>query len=50
MVTPRLPNPLAEGSIPSGPALAHIAWLMADQSDLVEVIHTLHQVLNYKGT
>lgn len=23
---------------------------LADQSDLVEVRHTLHQVLNYKGT
>ena len=22
----------------------------ADQADLVEVLHTLHQVLNYKGT
>jgi tRNA-splicing ligase RtcB len=24
--------------------------VMADQADLVEVVHTLHQVLNYKGT
>jgi tRNA-splicing ligase RtcB len=24
--------------------------VMADQADLVEVLHTLHQVLNYKGT
>ncbi|HYN99601.1 MAG TPA: hypothetical protein VEU28_07980 [Actinomycetota bacterium] len=23
---------------------------MADQADLVTVLHTLHQVLNYKGT
>jgi len=22
---------------------------MADQADLVEVLHTLHQVLNYRG-
>ena len=27
-----------------------IDQVMADQSDLVEVVHTLHQVLNYKGT
>jgi hypothetical protein len=25
-------------------------YVMADQADLVEVLHTLHQVLNYKGT
>jgi tRNA-splicing ligase RtcB len=24
--------------------------VMADQGDLVEVLHTMHQVLNYKGT
>jgi hypothetical protein len=24
--------------------------VMADQADLVVVLHTLHQVLNYKGT
>jgi hypothetical protein len=23
---------------------------MADQADLVEVVHTLRQILNYKGT
>ena len=27
-----------------------IDQVMADQQDLVEVLHTLHQVLNYKGT
>jgi tRNA-splicing ligase RtcB len=27
-----------------------IDQVMADQADLVEVLHTLHQVLNYKGT
>jgi tRNA-splicing ligase RtcB len=27
-----------------------IDQVMADQSDLVEVLHELHQVLNYKGT
>ena len=27
-----------------------IDQVMADQTDLVEVLHTLHQVLNYKGT
>ena len=27
-----------------------IDQVMADQSDLVEVEHTLHQILNYKGT
>ena len=31
-------------------AYKDIAQVMADQSDLVEVLHTLHQVLNYKGT
>ncbi len=34
--------------IPS--AYKDIDQVMADQSDLVEVVHTLHQVLNYKGT
>lgn len=34
--------------IPS--AYKDIDQVMADQSDLVEVLHTLHQVLNYKGT
>ena len=34
--------------IPS--AYKDIDQVMADQSDLVEVRHTLHQVLNYKGT
>jgi tRNA-splicing ligase RtcB len=31
-------------------AYKDIDAVMADQSDLVEVLHTLHQVLNYKGT
>jgi tRNA-splicing ligase RtcB len=31
-------------------AYKDIDVVMADQSDLVEVLHTLHQVLNYKGT
>jgi tRNA-splicing ligase RtcB len=31
-------------------AYKDIDRVMADQSDLVEVLHTLHQVLNYKGT
>jgi RNA-splicing ligase RtcB len=31
-------------------AYKDIDQMMADQSDLVEVLHTLHQVLNYKGT
>jgi tRNA-splicing ligase RtcB len=31
-------------------AYKDIDLVMADQSDLVEVLHTLHQVLNYKGT
>ena len=34
--------------IPS--AYKDIDHVMADQADLVEVEHTLHQVLNYKGT
>jgi tRNA-splicing ligase RtcB len=34
--------------IPS--AYKDIDQVMADQQDLVEVLHTLHQVLNYKGT
>jgi RNA-splicing ligase RtcB len=34
--------------IPS--AYKDIDQVMADQDDLVEVLHTLHQVLNYKGT
>jgi RNA-splicing ligase RtcB len=34
--------------IPS--AYKDIDQVMADQFDLVEVLHTLHQVLNYKGT
>jgi RNA-splicing ligase RtcB len=34
--------------IPS--AYKDIDQVMEDQSDLVEVLHTLHQVLNYKGT
>jgi tRNA-splicing ligase RtcB (3'-phosphate/5'-hydroxy nucleic acid ligase) len=33
--------------IPS--AYKDIDRVMADQTDLVEVLHTLHQVLNYKG-
>ena len=33
--------------IPS--AYKDIDQVMADQADLVEVLHTLHQVLNYKG-
>jgi tRNA-splicing ligase RtcB len=31
-------------------AYKDIDQVMADQSDLVEILHTLHQVLNYKGT
>ncbi len=31
-------------------AYKDIDEVMADQADLVEVLHTLHQVLNYKGT
>jgi len=31
-------------------AYKDIDQVMADQSDLVTVLHTLHQVLNYKGT
>ena len=34
--------------IPS--AYKDIDQVMADQADLVEVLHTLHQILNYKGT
>ena len=34
--------------IPS--AYKDVEQVMADQADLVEVRHTLHQVLNYKGT
>ena len=34
--------------IPS--AYKDIDAVMADQADLVEVLHTMHQVLNYKGT
>ena len=34
--------------IPS--AYKDIDQVMADQTDLVDVLHTLHQVLNYKGT
>jgi tRNA-splicing ligase RtcB len=34
--------------IPS--AYKDIDQVIADQSDLVDVLHTLHQVLNYKGT
>ena len=30
-------------------AYKDIDQVMADQADLVEVVHTLHQVLNYKG-
>ncbi|TMK59281.1 MAG: RtcB family protein, partial [Actinobacteria bacterium] len=31
-------------------AYKDIDQVMADQADLVEVLHTLRQVLNYKGT
>ena len=31
-------------------AYKDIDQVMADQDDLVEVLHTLRQVLNYKGT
>ena len=31
-------------------AYKDIDGVMADQSDLVEIEHTLHQILNYKGT
>ncbi|MFN0030317.1 MAG: RtcB family protein [Acidimicrobiales bacterium] len=34
--------------IPS--AYKNIDQVMADQADLVEICHTLHQILNYKGT
>lgn len=30
-------------------AYKDIRKVMADQSDLTEVVHVLHQVLNYKG-
>lgn len=33
--------------IPS--AYKDIDQVMADQTDLVDVLHTLHQILNYKG-
>ena len=31
-------------------AYKDVDQVMADQADLVEVEHTLHQILNYKGT
>jgi tRNA-splicing ligase RtcB len=31
-------------------AYKDIDQVMADQADLVEIRHTLHQILNYKGT
>jgi RNA-splicing ligase RtcB len=31
-------------------AYKDIGQVMADQADLVAVEHTLHQILNYKGT
>ena len=31
-------------------AYKNIDQVMADQSDLVQILHTLRQVLNYKGT
>ena len=31
-------------------AYKDIRKVMADQSDLTEIVHVLHQVLNYKGT
>ena len=31
-------------------AYKDIDQVMADQADLVAVVHTLHQILNYKGT
>ena len=31
-------------------AYKDIDQVMADQADLVTVLHTLHQILNYKGT
>jgi tRNA-splicing ligase RtcB len=31
-------------------AYKDVEVVMADQADLVEVVHTMHQVLNYKGT
>jgi tRNA-splicing ligase RtcB len=31
-------------------AYKDIRAVMADQSDLTELVHVLHQVLNYKGT
>jgi tRNA-splicing ligase RtcB len=31
-------------------AYKDIDQVMADQADLVTVVHTLHQILNYKGT
>jgi tRNA-splicing ligase RtcB len=31
-------------------AYKDVDQVMADQADLVDVVHTLHQVLNYKGT
>ncbi len=41
----------AEAVVDEVPAACKdIDHVIADQSDLVEVLHTLHQVLNYKGT
>jgi hypothetical protein len=40
-------------SCPTAAQLIHggdIDQVMADQADLVTVLHTLHKVLNYKGT
>ncbi len=31
-------------------AYKDIDQVMADQADLVAVVHTLHQIINYKGT
>jgi tRNA-splicing ligase RtcB len=40
----------AEALVDEAPmAYKDIDQVMEDQRDLVEVVHTLHQVLNYKG-
>jgi tRNA-splicing ligase RtcB len=45
------PSGRAEALVDEIPlAYKDIDQVMADQADLVEVLHTLHQVLNYKGT
>jgi tRNA-splicing ligase RtcB len=46
-----IPSKRAEALVDEIPtAYKDIDQVMADQADLVEVLHTLRQVLNYKGT